>query len=973
MSLNNNGVITYEDFVVSENEHSDAYEYTSDESETSESDNDDEDSSRTFENNINQNQSNDTLNYENDEKKDDYEDSDSEPEDEQEEKDESDEIKFIETKKISNPNKKRQPKITIECSICADTLNRSNRKEIKCLFCNYSACRSCIEQYLLQSSENVCMNCKAVWNREFLDENLTKVFMKGKYKKRREDILMDKQKALLQSTLPVAETRKNAKTRLGEISERRDYLYEQIRIMNEELHKMDNESYRLRNQLTTTKAEDIQKKQFVKKCPNGECRGFLSTRWKCGLCNINVCSECHEIKETNNNENNDNIENNENIENPHVCKPENVETAKLLAKDCKNCPKCGTYIYKIEGCFGKDTEIPLWNGTIKKVQDIVTGDELIGDNGSKRIVLNTFNGQDQLYEVQQNKGINYVVNSKHTLVLKYRKDSCIYRRNSTDCYNLLWFCREELRPKIKVFSDKFYKSKDNSEKELLKFLEELKLSEYIEIKVDDYLKLEDKYKKELMGVKSIEYVKYEKRNINEVLNPYVLGLWLGDGIKNGPIISHNFKEDIEIREYLKNWCNENKLNMKENEKSFTLYFNKGVNKRNIFLDALKKYNLIDNKHIPDDYLYNTREIRLQLLAGLIDTDGYSDQEGKRIVICQVRKELSNQISELAKSLGFIVNCSIQHKKHIKCPKSTEYKDYDNQYKVNISGNNVSDIPTLLARKKCINSTKDTTMTYINVVKKEFGNYYGFLLNDNHKFLLTERTIQSNCNQMYCTNCHTAFSWTTGQIETGRIHNPHYYEWLRKGGKQQRELLDIPCGGMPQVYNMRINVEPYIEYEDNGSYSTVQQLIQRNYMPSLYNTIRLVTHIQDVNLRDFQQDIERIRGKELDLRCEYLMNEIDEEEWKITLQQNEYKLEYLTDLSQLYQMFSTVSSDIVLYIYNTSINNRPRKISSQTIIEKMDEIYELITYFNNHSEKLARRFGKKKCDNIVNFSIEKYNV
>ena len=576
--LNNNGVITYEDFVVSENEHSDAYEYTSDESESSESDNDDEDSYRTFENNVNQNQSNDTLNYENDEKKDDYEDSESEQEDEQEEKkDESDEIKFIETKKISNPNKKRQPKITIECSICADTLNRSNRKEIKCLFCNYSACRSCIEQYLLQSSENVCMNCKAVWNREFLDENLTKVFMKGKYKKRREDILMDKQKALLQSTLPVAETRKNAKTRLGEISERRDYLYEQIRIMNEELHKMDNESYRLRNQLTTTKAEDTQKKQFVKKCPNGECRGFLSTRWKCGLCNINVCSDCHEIKEINNNENNENNENNQ--ENQHVCKPENVETAKLIFKDCKNCPKCGTYIYKIDGC----------------------------------------------------------------------------------------------------------------------------------------------------------------------------------------------------------------------------------------------------------------------------------------------------------------------------------------------------------------------------------------------------------DQLFCTNCHTAFSWKTGQIETGRIHNPHYYEWLKKGGKQQRELLDIPCGGMPQVYNMRMNVEPYIEYEDNGSYSTVQQLIQRNYMPSLYNTIRLVTHIQDVNLRDFQQDIERIRGKELDLRCEYLMNEIDEEEWKITLQQNEYKLEYLTDLSQLYQMFSTVSSDIVLYIYNTSINNRPRKISSKIIIEKMDEIYELITYFNNHSEKLARRFGKKKCDNIVNFSIEKYNV
>jgi hypothetical protein len=718
--LNNNGVITYEDFVISENEHSDAYEYTSDESETSESDNDEESSSGIFENNVNQNPSNDTSNYENDEKKDDYEDSEPEPEDEpedepEEKKDESYEIKFIETKKNLNPNKKRQPKITNECSICADTLNRSNRKEIKCLFCNYSACRSCIEQYLVQSTENICMNCKAVWNREFLDENLTKVFMKGKYKKRREDILMDKQKALLQSTLPVAETRKNAKTRLGEISERRDYLYEQIRIMNEELYKMDNESYRLRNQLTTTKAEDIQKKQFVKKCPNGECRGFLSTRWKCGLCNINVCSDCHEIKETNNNQ--------ENIENPqHVCKPENIETAKLLEKDCKNCPKCGTYIYKIEGCFGKDTEIPLWNGSIKKVQDIVIGDELIGDDGNKRIVLDTFNGKDQLYEIQQNKGINYVVNSKHTLVLH-----------------------------------------------------NIKFNKRLEIRVDEYLINENK--NELKGIKIIENKEY-----------------------------------------------------------------------------------------------------------------YND---------------------------------------------------------------------------------------IKIVEKEFGNYYGFLLNNNHKFLFNEGTIGSNCNQMYCTNCHTAFCWKTGQIETGRIHNPHYYEWLRKGGKQQRELLDIPCGGIPQVYNMRINVEPYIEYEDENSYicsySQVRQLIQRNYMPSLYNTIRLITHIQDASLRDFQNDIERIRGKELDLRCEYLMNEIDEEEWKITLQQNEYKLEYLTDLSQLYQMFSTVSSDIILFIYNTSINNIPRKISANLIIEKMDEIYELITYFNNHSQKLARRFSKKKYDNIINYSIEKCNV
>ena len=554
------------------------------------------------------------------------------------------------------------------------------------------------------------MNCKAVWNREFLDENFTKVFMKGKYKDRREDILMDKQKSLLQATLPIAETRKFAKTRLNEVLKRRDYLYAQIRLMNGEIDKINTESYTLRNQLTNTKTDDAQKRQFVKKCPNSECRGFLSTRWKCGLCNVDVCSDCHEIKnETNNEEQN----------NQHVCKPENVETAKLLEKDCKNCPKCATYIHKIDGCFGKDTEIPLWNGSIKKVQDIVIGDELIGDNGTKRIVIDTFNGQDQLYEVQQNKGVNYVVNSKHTLVL----------------HNII-------------------------------------INKRVEIRVNEYLLNENK--KELKGIKMIENKEY-----------------------------------------------------------------------------------------------------------------YND---------------------------------------------------------------------------------------VNVVEKEFGDYYGFLLNDNHKFLLTERTVASNCDQMYCMQCHTAFSWKTGQIETGRIHNPHYYEWLRKGGKQQRELLDIPCGGIPNVYNMRINVEPHITYEDKRSNSIVptatQQLIHNNYMPSLYNIIRLVTHIQDVNLRNFQEEIERIRGKELDLRCQYLMNEINEEQWKTILQQNEYKLEYLTDLSQLYQMFSTVSSDVILYIYNTASNSRPRQISSQLIIEKMDEIYELVSYFNKHSRKLAQRFGKKNYDCIHNYAIEK---
>ncbi len=79
----------------------------------------------------------------------------------------------------------------------------------------------------------------------------------------------------------------------------------------------------------------VPRSQFVKKCSDADCRGFLSTRWKCGMCNKWTCADCHEVKQ-------DDVE--------HVCDPNNVATATLLAVDTKNCPKCQTGITKIDGC-----------------------------------------------------------------------------------------------------------------------------------------------------------------------------------------------------------------------------------------------------------------------------------------------------------------------------------------------------------------------------------------------------------------------------------------------------------------------------------------------------------------------------------------------------------------------------------------------------------------------------------------------
>ena len=81
-----------------------------------------------------------------------------------------------------------------------------------------------------------------------------------------------------------------------------------------------------------------EKRKFVRACPIEECRGFLSTQWKCGVCGIHTCSKCH-VPKTQTQE-----------EDEHTCNPDDIATAELLEKDTRPCPQCGTGIFKIDGC-----------------------------------------------------------------------------------------------------------------------------------------------------------------------------------------------------------------------------------------------------------------------------------------------------------------------------------------------------------------------------------------------------------------------------------------------------------------------------------------------------------------------------------------------------------------------------------------------------------------------------------------------
>ena len=226
------------------------------------------------------------------------------------------------------------------CFVCCESYNRSTRTKIVCNLgdCGYECCKSCIRAYLLSTRNDPhCMNCKRAYTQNFMVTFLNRSFTDNDFKKHRRKLLLEHELSRMPETMQLAENYKQideCNESIKEFNEQITELNKQLRSLQAKKFDMSQKIYRLKTGKTES---DEERKKFVFPCPADDCRGYLSTQYKCGYCNLYTCPKCHEII-------------GDNRDDPHTCNPDSIASAEEIKKTCKGCPSCGVPIQKISGC-----------------------------------------------------------------------------------------------------------------------------------------------------------------------------------------------------------------------------------------------------------------------------------------------------------------------------------------------------------------------------------------------------------------------------------------------------------------------------------------------------------------------------------------------------------------------------------------------------------------------------------------------
>ncbi len=357
------------------------------------------------------------------------------------------------------------------------------------------------------------------------------------------------------------------------------------------------------------------------------------------------------------------------------------------------------FVYARPECLAKGTEVVMADGRVKTIEQLREGMTVLGPDQKPRKILATTKGEAQLYRISYSWGDSFVVNDNHVLHL--------------ECYD----------------------------------------GRIVNIPVIEYLKQSDKFKSDFKQVKS--WLGGPDQSL--ACDPYILGLWLGDGHSAGPIFTNM---DQSVFDSIQGYADENGLIMSLSDtpsqaKTIRLRAQIAGRGKNKFTQFLAAGGLLNNKHIPEKYLTASWKQRSELLAGLLDTDGSRGKFGYEIT--QVRENLAKQIVWLARSLGYHATSY---------PKTINEVVY---HRVAIYGN-VWEIPVRIEYKKFKNHGKKTKQNLrfgFTVSKESVGEYYGIYVDQDNLYVLGDFTVTHNTGKT--TFLTDQFSFMAGQAEAPILH------------------------------------------------------------------------------------------------------------------------------------------------------------------------------------------------------------
>ena len=436
------------------------------------------------------------------------------------------------------------------------------------------------------------------------------------------------------------------------------------------------------------------------------------------------------------------------------------------------------------GCHAKGTKIIMHDGSVKNVEDVKIGDCLLGPDGEKREVLRLYHDKAMMYRIKPIRSQSFVVNGDHVLAL----------------FNVM-------NKQIEYCTVDTYLTKSNNYKH----------TRYL-VQNDTPIKFDDDQEKQLP------------------LDPYFVGVYLGDGHCISSAITVG---DECLAEYIEQYCQSfegiktRRQLYSKSTKAITIHITSKQGNCNVVLNRLREIGInvglrlhednvkCETKSIPECYQQGSIKQRFELLAGLVDTDGYL-ANNSFFEYSTKSKRLAEDIRRLAGSLGYNTSLFVRN------VNGTDY------YKVNILGD-VTKIPTRVPRKQCrrtYNRNKDPRHQTFEIEQVGEDEFFGFELSKDHLYFTDNWIINHNSGKSL--DLYMIMRW---MLERGRkvaivVPSTSLVEQMHSDFKNyaaKDKTFDVD----QRVHKLYAKIKTTDPYNDQCIITTWQSI--KNYDKTLFET------------------------------------------------------------------------------------------------------------------------------------------